>query len=88
MGAAGIGIELEEGAQRLMPRLGARGLAHMHDSTIAALSVHGLAQRIPAVVDTLRFELQAQRVHEVIRQDADEQMPFDACQVPAGYKPA
>ena len=81
MGAPGIGVELEEGAQRLMAGLGARGLAHMHGAAIAALqgdgdpalSGHGLAQRVPAVVDAVRLELQAQRVHEVIRQHADEQ---------------
>ena len=37
MGAAGVGFELEEGAQRLMAWLGARGLAHMHDTTVSAL---------------------------------------------------
>jgi hypothetical protein len=74
MGAAGIGVELEDGAQCLMPRLGARGLAHMHGVTVTALQGDGdpalrgqrLAQRVPAVVDTLRLELQAQRVHKVI----------------------
>jgi hypothetical protein len=43
MGAAGVGVELEDRAQRLMPWLGARGLAHMHDAAVAALQA-GLQQ--------------------------------------------
>ena len=86
MGAPGIGVELEDGAQRLMPRLGARGLAYMHGVTIAALHGDGdpalsgqrVTQRVPAVVDAVGLELQAQRVHEVIRQHTDEQMAFNA----------
>ena len=39
MGAPGMGVELEEGEQRLVSRFGARGLAHMHGATISAL--HG-----------------------------------------------
>ena len=39
MGSPGVGVELEDGAQRLMPWLGARGLAHMHSATVAPL--HG-----------------------------------------------
>jgi len=57
----------------------------MHGATIAALQGHRdptlsrqrLTQRVPAVVDTFSLELQAQRVHELIRQHADEQMPLD-----------
>ena len=86
MGATAIGVELEDGGERLMPRLGARGLAHMHSATIAALHGGGdaalrgqrLTQRVPAVVDAVGLELQSQRVHEVIRQHADEQVPFHA----------
>ena len=37
MGAAGIGVELEDGVQRLMPGLGSGGPAHMHGPSIAAL---------------------------------------------------
>ena len=58
----------------------------MHGATIASLQrgrhapLRGqrLAQRLPTVVDALGLELQAQRVHEVVSQHADEQMPFDA----------
>ena len=85
MGTAGVGVELEDGAQRLMPRLGARGLAHMHGPAITALHGDGdpalrgqrLTPRVPAVVDAVGLELQSQRVHEVIRQHADEQVPLD-----------
>ena len=56
MGATGIGVELEDGAQRLMPRLGARGLARMHGPAITALHGDGdptlrgqrLTQRVPS----------------------------------------
>ena len=86
MGAPGVGVELEQAAQRLMAGLGARGLAHMHAAAVASLQGHGhpvlggqrLAQRVPAVVDAVLLELQAQRVHEVIGQHADEQVPLHA----------
>ena len=86
MGLPGVGVELEDGAQRLMPRLGTRGIAHMHGAAVAplhgdgdtALDGQGLAQRVPAVVDALGLELQTQRVNEVIGQHADEKMAFDA----------
>ena len=85
MGAPGMGVDLEEGEQRLVSRFGARGLAHMHGATISALHGDGdpvlSGQRLtpcaPAVVDAMALELQAQRMHKVIRQHADEQMPFD-----------
>ena len=80
MGAPGMGVELEESDQRLVSRLGARGLAHMHGATISALhgdgdavlSGQGLTQCAPAVVDAVTLELQSQRMHKVIRQHADE----------------
>ena len=36
-----------------------------------------LAQRLPALVVALGLELQAQHVHEVVGQHADEQVPLD-----------
>ena len=61
MGAPGMGVELEEGDQRLVSRFGARGLAHMHGATISALHGDGdsvlggqrLTQCAPAVVDAM-----------------------------------
>ena len=85
MGAAGIGREAQDFVDPLVMRLRPAGLAHMHGAAVAALQrgrhalLRGerLAQRLPTVVDALALELQAQRVHEVIGQHADEQMPFD-----------
>ena len=56
MGTAGVGVELEVGAQRLMPRLGAGGLAHMHGAAIAALQGDG-ARRCVASVWRSVFQL-------------------------------
>ena len=85
MSAAGIGGEPQDLVDLLMMRLGPGGLANMHGAAIAALQrgrhalLRGerLAQRLPTVVDAALLEPQAQRVHEVIGQHADEQMPFD-----------
>jgi hypothetical protein len=41
-----------------------------------------LAQPLPAVVNALGLEPQAQHVHEVVGQHADEQMALDAPPVP------
>ena len=79
MGAPGMGVKLEEGDQRLVSRcrarFGARGLAHMHGAPIWALHGDGdpvlsgqrLTQYAPAVVDAMALELQARRMHKVIR---------------------
>ena len=39
MGAPGVGVEFEDGAERLMARLGTRGLAHMHGPAIVSNAV-------------------------------------------------
>ena len=41
VGAAWVGVEVQEAAQCLMAGLGTRGLAHMHDAAIAALQGDG-----------------------------------------------
>ena len=53
-------------------------IAALHGGCHALLRGHRLAQRLPAVVVALGLELQAQRVHEVVGQHADEQVPLDA----------
>lgn len=57
----------------------------MRDATSAALQGGGhaplgarpLTRRVPRVVDAVGFELQAQRVHQVVRQHADERKPLN-----------
>ena len=48
----------------------------LHDDGDPALLVQRLTQRVPAVVDAAGLKLQSQRVNEVVRQHADEQVPF------------
>ncbi len=77
-----------------MSGLGPRGLAHVRGSAITALHGHGdpalrgqrLTQRVPSVIDALGLELQAQRVHEVVRQHADEQVAFDSSINPVEHR--
>ena len=84
MRAAGVWRQAQHVVDLLLARLGPGGLAHMHRAAIAALQGggysllggHRLAQRLPTVVVAFGLELQAQRVHEVVGQHADEQVPL------------
>ena len=81
MSAAGIGGEAQDLGDHLVTRLGPGGLAHMHGAAVTSLQrgCHALlrGERLPTGVVAALLELQAQRVHEVVSQHADEQMPFD-----------
>src|ERR1035437_2104664 len=86
MSAAWVGGQAENFSDFLPIWLGTCRFPDMYRATIAALHCgrdalltrQRFAHRIPSVVDSLGFELQADRMHEMISQHADEQMAFHA----------
>lgn len=92
LSTTGVGRQAENLDHGLLMRLRPGGLPDMHASAIAALQCGGdallrgelLTHRVPFIVDALGREWQAQGMHEMVGQHADEQMPPPPGVAPGG----
>ena len=94
LGIAGSVGNPEGVVNNLLPGLGACSFAYMYCFSVLSLEFDGdailsfelSAQPLPAPMNTAGLELETNGMHQMIRQDRDEQMAADALGVVMKYR--
>ena len=94
LGSAGTARNPEGVINNLLAGLGACGFAYMYGFSVLALEFDGEAilsrelsgQPLPTPMNTAGLELETKGMHQMIRQDRDEQMAADAIGVVMKYR--